>query len=90
MYCANNNIICFHFQGEAGRMADLGSMLSVCDPVHLVLVKTDVLGETSLISSHFLEWRPVLAANGGRMSMSLELKGIGNCFFDQQKFLSLH
>ncbi|XP_060069379.1 centrosomal protein of 76 kDa-like [Ylistrum balloti] len=64
--------------GEAAKMADPSSMLSISDPIHLVLVKTDMIGETSLVSSHFFEWRPVLAASGGRLSMSLELKGIGS------------
>jgi len=36
------------YTGEAGKMADPSSMLSICDPVHLVLIKTDVTGETTL------------------------------------------
>ncbi|KAJ8303256.1 hypothetical protein KUTeg_019652 [Tegillarca granosa] len=64
--------------GEAGKMADASAMLSICDPLHIVLIKTQVTGETSLVSSHFFEWRPVLTASGSRMSLSLELKGTGS------------
>ncbi|KAK3086421.1 hypothetical protein FSP39_018251 [Pinctada imbricata] len=64
--------------GEAGKMADATTMLSICDPVHVVLIKTEISGETTLVSSNFFEWRPVLVSNGARMTMLLELKGTGN------------
>ncbi|XP_048752411.1 centrosomal protein of 76 kDa-like [Ostrea edulis] len=64
--------------GEAGKMADASAMLSISDPIHIVLIKTEASGETSLVSSNFFEWRTVLASSGNRMSMMLELKGIGN------------
>ncbi|XP_041375156.1 centrosomal protein of 76 kDa-like [Gigantopelta aegis] len=64
--------------GEAGRMADAATMLSLSDPVHLVLIKTDCTGETTLVSSHFFEWRPALTAQNGPMKVSVELKGTGN------------
>ncbi|KAL4235276.1 Centrosomal protein of 76 kDa [Mactra antiquata] len=64
--------------GEAGKMADPTTMLSICDPIHVVLVKTDSTGDTSLVSSHFLEWRPVLTSNTSRLTTSLELKGTGS------------
>lgn len=62
-------------------MADPTTMLSICDPIHIVLVKTNSAGDTSLISSHFLEWRPVLTANTGRLTTSLELKGTGEVIY---------
>jgi len=66
--------------GVAARMADSAAMLSICDPVHLVLVKTSRFGETSLVSSHFLDWRRVLAAADSRCSVSVELMGIGQYY----------
>lgn len=64
--------------GEAGKMADASTMLSISDPIHIVLIKTEASGETSLVSSNFFEWRTVLACSGNRMSMMLELKGTGS------------
>lgn len=64
--------------GDASKMADATTMLSICDPIHLVLIKTDASGDTTLVSSHFLEWRPVLASSSSRLTTSLELKGIGS------------
>ena len=58
-------------------MADNGTMLSISDPVHLVLVKTESSGDTSIVSSHSLVWRPVLAAPNTRCTMSVELMGVG-------------
>ena len=63
--------------GDASRMADSSAMMSICDAVHLVLIKTEPAGETHLVSSHYLEWRPVLAAPGCRCTMSIEMMGIG-------------
>lgn len=58
-------------------MVDESGMLSICDKLHIALIKTDVTGETTLVSSHFLEWRPVLTAKTGRFQTSIELKGTG-------------
>ena len=66
--------------GDASRMADSSAMMSICDAVHLVLIKSEPAGETHLVSSHYLEWRPVLAAPGCRCTMSLEMMGIGTEF----------
>ncbi|CAH1779275.1 unnamed protein product [Owenia fusiformis] len=63
--------------GDAGRMLDSTGMLSVCDPVHIVLIKTDFNGDTHLVSSHFLEWRVVLSQPQGRLGTSIELLGVG-------------
>ncbi|XP_013388058.1 centrosomal protein of 76 kDa [Lingula anatina] len=63
--------------GDAARMADPTAMLSMCDPLHLVLIKTDSSGDRTLLSSQFLEWRTVLASQAGRVSMSIELMGVG-------------
>ncbi|XP_043116067.1 centrosomal protein of 76 kDa [Puntigrus tetrazona] len=64
--------------GDASKMADATTMLSICDPVHLVLIKTDTSGDTTLISSYFLDWRRVLGAPNGKTSISAELLGVGS------------
>ncbi|CAL8286910.1 unnamed protein product [Merluccius merluccius] len=64
--------------GEGSRMADCTTMLSICDPVHLVLIKTDTSNETTLVSSYFLDWRTVLGAPSGRTCFSVELLGVGS------------
>uniref|UniRef100_A0A8C5QYR8 Centrosomal protein of 76 kDa n=1 Tax=Leptobrachium leishanense TaxID=445787 RepID=A0A8C5QYR8_9ANUR len=63
--------------GDGSRMADATTMLSICDPVQLVLIKMDTSGETSLVSSHFLEWRSILGAENGETSLAVELLGVG-------------
>lgn len=58
-------------------MVDMASMLSLSDPIHLVLIKTDSTGDTTLLSSHFFEWRPLLASKQGSMKTSIEMLGTG-------------
>ncbi|KAM8846451.1 centrosomal protein of 76 kDa [Synchiropus picturatus] len=64
--------------GESSKMADVTTMLSMCDPIQLVLIKTDTSGETSLVSSYFLDWRRVLCAPSGRTCFAVELMGVGS------------
>ncbi|XP_051921542.1 centrosomal protein of 76 kDa isoform X2 [Hippocampus zosterae] len=64
--------------GEGGKMADATNMLSICDPVHLVLIKTDTAGETALVSSYFLDWRTVLSSPSGKTCLAVELMGVGS------------
>ena len=63
-------------------MADSTTMLSLCDPVHLVLIKTDTSSETTLVSSYFLDWRTVLSSPSGKTCFAVELMGVGEgvCF----------
>ncbi|XP_033010741.1 centrosomal protein of 76 kDa isoform X1 [Lacerta agilis] len=63
--------------GEASKMADATTMLSICDPVHIVLIKTDTSGETTLVASYFLEWRSVLCAEKRITNVAVELLGVG-------------
>lgn len=63
--------------GDAARMAGNSVMLSLCDPIHLVLIKTEPTGETSLVSSNFLEWRQVLSAPNSRCTRTIEFMGVG-------------
>lgn len=58
-------------------MADNSIMLSMRDPIHMVLIKTDTSGDTALVSSHFLDWRTVLGAPHGRTTIAVELLGVG-------------
>ncbi|XP_023669330.1 centrosomal protein of 76 kDa [Paramormyrops kingsleyae] len=64
--------------GEGSKMADATAMLSICDPVHMVLIKTDPAGETALVSSHFLDWRSILSSPNGKTSLAVELLGVGS------------
>uniref|UniRef100_G1N9A1 Centrosomal protein of 76 kDa n=1 Tax=Meleagris gallopavo TaxID=9103 RepID=G1N9A1_MELGA len=63
--------------GDGSKMVDATTMLSVCDPVHMVLIRTDTFGETTLVASYFLEWRSVLAAENGITNVAVELLGVG-------------
>ncbi|XP_067248886.1 centrosomal protein of 76 kDa isoform X2 [Chanodichthys erythropterus] len=64
--------------GDASKMADATTMLSICDPVHMVLIKTDTSGDTTLVSSYFLDWRTVLSSPNGKNGVSVELLGVGS------------
>ncbi|XP_075952752.1 centrosomal protein of 76 kDa isoform X2 [Anarhichas minor] len=64
--------------GEGSKMADATTMLSLCDPVHLVLIRTDTSGETALVSSYFLDWRAVLGSPSGKTCFAMELMGVGS------------
>ncbi|KAJ8412653.1 hypothetical protein AAFF_G00116040 [Aldrovandia affinis] len=64
--------------GEASKMADATTMLSISDPVHMVLIRTDTSSETTLVSSYFLDWRSVLSAPNGKTSLAIELLGVGS------------
>ncbi|XP_068615984.1 centrosomal protein of 76 kDa isoform X2 [Brachionichthys hirsutus] len=64
--------------GEGSKMADATSMLSMSDPVHLVLIRTDTSSETTLVSSYFLDWRIVLGSPSGKTCLALELMGVGS------------
>lgn len=63
--------------GDGSKMVDATTMLSICDPVHIVLIKTDTLGETTLVASYFLEWRSVLSAENKITNVAVELLGVG-------------
>ncbi|XP_010878657.1 centrosomal protein of 76 kDa isoform X1 [Esox lucius] len=64
--------------GDGNKMADATAMLSISDPVHLVLIKTDTSSETSLVSSYFLDWRTVLSSPSGKTGVAVELLGVGS------------
>ncbi|XP_034029760.1 centrosomal protein of 76 kDa isoform X2 [Thalassophryne amazonica] len=63
---------------EGGKMVDATAMLSICDPVHLVLIRTDMSSETTLVSSYFLDWRKVLSSPSGKTCFAVELMGVGS------------
>ena len=56
-------------------MADVATLLSIGDPIHIVLIKTDANGETHLVSSNFLEWRTVLSQSQNKQLVAVELMG---------------
>nr|XP_061800611.1 centrosomal protein of 76 kDa-like isoform X1 [Nerophis lumbriciformis] len=63
---------------ESNKMADATTMLSIRDPIHLVLIKTDTSSETTLVSSYLLDWRTVLSSPSGKTSLAVELMGVGS------------
>ncbi|XP_076016712.1 centrosomal protein of 76 kDa [Genypterus blacodes] len=63
--------------GEGCKMLDASTMLSICDPVHIVLIRTDTSSETTLVSSYFLDWRTILSSLNGRTCIAVELMGVG-------------
>lgn len=67
----------FGLAGEGSKMADATTMLAMCDPVHLVLIRTDTSSETTLVSSYFLDWRTVLSSPSGKTCFAVELMGVG-------------
>lgn len=58
-------------------MADAATMLSISDPIHIVMIRTDQNQDTHLVSSHFLEWRTVLSVLNNKQNFSIELMGTG-------------
>ncbi|XP_019380609.1 PREDICTED: centrosomal protein of 76 kDa isoform X3 [Gavialis gangeticus] len=64
-------------KSDGSKMMDATTMLSICDPVHMVLIKTDMFGETSLVASYFLEWRSALVAENRIINIAVELLGVG-------------
>ncbi|XP_039381068.1 centrosomal protein of 76 kDa isoform X3 [Mauremys reevesii] len=64
-------------KSDGSKMVDATTMLSICDPVHMVLIKTDTFGETTLVASYFLEWRSVLGAENRVTNVAVELLGVG-------------
>uniref|UniRef100_A0A8C4EJP4 Centrosomal protein of 76 kDa n=1 Tax=Dicentrarchus labrax TaxID=13489 RepID=A0A8C4EJP4_DICLA len=67
-----------HRDGVGTKMADATTLLSMCDPVHLVLIRTDTSSETTLVSSYFLDWRTVLSLPSGKTCFAVELMGVGS------------
>nr|CAB3230038.1 centrosomal protein of 76 kDa-like [Phallusia mammillata] len=63
--------------GEGAVMADMKSMLFLADDIHLVVMQHETDGTSSLVSSHYIQWRNVLTATHQRMKKSIELMGIG-------------
>jgi centrosomal protein CEP76 len=59
------------------KMADTATILSMSDTIHIVLIKTDPSGDTTLVGSHYLHWRNVLFSSSGRLTRPLEINGVG-------------
>ena len=64
-------------ESTSALMADSATLLSICDPVHLVMIRTDSNLDTHLISSYFLEWRTLLSMPGQKQNVAVELMGTG-------------
>ena len=64
-------------QKDRSKMADAVTLLSVADQIHILLIKTSPSGERTLVGSHNLKWRTILAAEGGCLRNSIEINGVG-------------
>ena len=59
-------------------MLSTSDALSLADPIHLVLTRTDMRGEVDLVGTCYLEWRQVLADSARKISVLVELNGVGS------------
>lgn len=64
-------------QKDKSKMADALTLLSVPDQIHILLIKTTPNGERTLVGSHSLKWRTILAAENGCLRNSIEINGVG-------------
>ena len=53
------------------------TLLSVTDQIHILLIKTSPSGDKTLVGSHSLKWRTILAAERGTLRNSIEINGVG-------------
>lgn len=61
-----------------GKMLSYAEALSISEPVHLVVTRSNARGEMEFAGSCRFEWRSVLASDSGRIGMRLELCGRGS------------
>ena len=68
-----------HHGADDGVQQKLSSRdaLSIADPVHLVLVRSDFGGEREVVGTARVEWRGALSVDSGRLSVPVELGGYG-------------
>lgn len=68
-----------HHGADDGVQQKLSSRdaLSIADPVHLVLVRSDFSGEREVVGTAHVEWRGALSVDNGRLSVPVELGGYG-------------
>jgi len=64
--------------GGGCQLMSKETLLSFCDPIHLVLIKHDADGCISLVSSYSLEWRKTLTCGKTAITSRLELMGVGS------------
>ncbi|XP_031552342.1 centrosomal protein of 76 kDa-like [Actinia tenebrosa] len=57
--------------------ADGDVLLSITDPINLILSKTETTGSNSLIGSHSFEWQKVLKEPNGVLSVNVDINGMG-------------
>lgn len=62
----------------SGRLISAADALSISELVQLSLTRTNHRGEVDLVGTCVLEWRKILCEDSGRISLSLELSGVGS------------
>lgn len=65
-------------QKDQNKIADAVTLLTIPDQIHIVLIKTNIGGEQSLLGLHALKWRTILAAETGSLRNSIEINGVGS------------
>lgn len=60
-----------------GKPMSYSDTLSISEPIHLVVTRTNDRGERDLLGSYTLEWRSVLIEEKGKLSHTAELSGVG-------------
>ncbi|EDV29045.1 uncharacterized protein TRIADDRAFT_18537 [Trichoplax adhaerens] len=64
-------------QHKVSARSDPTSLLSIAEPIHLLLIRNEPNGDKTLLSSTYLEWRKVLSSSHNRWTTAVELNGIG-------------
>lgn len=59
------------------KQIDTRNLLTVNNKIHVVVIRTDPLGESYLVGSHYIEWRGILCNSSSRIQNSIEVNGIG-------------
>lgn len=59
------------------KQPDTRNILNISEKINVVVVRTDPTGESSLLGSHYIEWRGILCSSSGRITNSIEVNGVG-------------
>lgn len=82
----HNSLICSFFSAfllelkqpsSFNKQPDTRNILAISEKIHLAVVRTDPTGESSLLGSHYIEWRGILCSSSGRITNSIEVNGVG-------------
>ena len=63
--------------GGCGHILSCSDALGISDPIQLALTRTNHRGEVELVGTYSLEWRKILCEKSARLSLTIELSGVG-------------